>query len=93
MHDAPPPYPGINPSYTPSYPPQANGFAGAQPPQMGFAGPQPPQMGFAGAAPPGYPGPATASGSAGYPNLPQNGFQTGPSAPPSTSKFSFPDKF
>jgi hypothetical protein len=82
MHDSPPPYPGINPSYQPSYPAQPNG-------------PQAPQMGFAGAPqPPSYPGGSAgfpqAPGSS-YPNLPPNGFnggfqQSGPSAPPSKLK-------
>lgn len=90
MHDSPPPYPGINPNYTPTYPTQPNGFSGPQQPQFGYAGP--------GGAPPSYPqGPAAptnnypqaptgASGST-YPTLPPNGFggfQPGPSAPSST---------
>lgn len=93
MHDAPPPYPGINPSYTPSYPTQPNGFNGQQPPQMGFAGA--PAAGGS-APPPSYPGGSSgfvpqAPGSS-YPNLPHNGFnggfqQPGASAPPSSENF------
>lgn len=75
MHDSPPPYPGINPSYQPSYPTQPNGPA----PQMGFAG-APPSYG-GGSSFPQAPGPS-------YPNLPPNGFnagfqQAGASAPTS----------
>jgi WW domain-binding protein 2 len=86
MHDSPPPYPGINPNYTPSYPAQPNGFNGQQPP-MGFTG-------GAGAPPPSYPGGSSgfvpqAAGPSSYPNLPPNGFnggfqQPGASAPPSS---------
>lgn len=89
MHDSPPPYPGINPTY----PNQPNGFTAPQ---------QPPHMGFQGnpGMPPSYPqAPGTAAGgfqqaSGGYPaapgpsypTLPANGFMPGPSAPPSSSK-------
>jgi hypothetical protein len=94
MHDSPPPYPGINPNYTPTYPPQTNG---QQAPGMGFnpgynPGPPAPGMGFQGAAaPPSYPGAPGASGpsypagsGSSYPTLPPNGFNAGfqaPSAP------------
>lgn len=89
MHDSPPPYPGINPTY----PNQPNGFTAPQ---------QSPHMGFQGnpGMPPSYPqAPGTAAGgfqqaSGGYPaapgpsypTLPANGFMPGPSAPPSSSK-------
>lgn len=80
MHDSPPPYPGINPNYTPNYPAQPGGFtAPNQQPQMGFAA-----GGFTAppASYPNAPGPS-------YPTLPQNGFaaggfQPGPSAPTSS---------
>lgn len=100
MHDSPPPYPGINPNYTPTYPTQPNGFGGQQPPQMGF------QAAGGGGAPPSYPGapggnypsgPQAPTGTnypqapgPSYPNLPQNGFaggfQPGASAPSSKLK-------
>lgn len=82
MHDAPPPYPGVNPSYTPSYPAQSNGFNGQQPP-LGFAGGAanlPPSYGSSGFVP-------QAPGTS-YPNLPPNGFQQpGASAPQSKLNF------
>lgn len=90
MHDSPPPYPGINPNYTPSYPTQPNGFAAPQqPPQMGFTGAggsQPPPPSYPHSPQAGYP---QAPGSS-YPTLPPNGFgadfQPGPSAPSSKLK-------
>lgn len=94
MHDSPPPYPGINPSYTPSYPQQPTGFNGQQPPAMGFAGGAAGGAAFPGAGPPSYPGGSSgfvpqAPGTS-YPNLPPNGFngfqQPGASAP--SSEFS-----
>lgn len=108
MHDSPPPYPGINPTY----PNQPNGTnAPQQPPQMGFAGgpadppmytPQapgggyPPQAagGYPGAAAGGYPG---AAGGSTYPTLPPNGFNGGfqpsPSAPSEFIQQNFLFKF
>lgn len=85
MHDSPPPYPGINPNYTPTYPTQPNGFS--QPPQMGFTGAggsqAPPSYPQAPAGYPQAPGPS-------YPTLPANGFgggfQPGPSAPSSKNE-------
>lgn len=74
MHDQPPPYPGINPNYTPSYPANSGpqqGFGGQQPPQMGFAGSHPPHMGLAGGVAPqmGFAGGAAPPYSAGgYPS-------------------------
>lgn len=85
MHDSPPPYPGINPTY----PAQPNGFSGHQQPHMGFASSPaapPPYQGQAGfqAAGASYP---QAPGSS-YPTLPPNGFNNfqGPSAPSSKSR-------
>lgn len=88
MQDNPPPYPGINPNYTPTFPNQPNGTAAPQ--QPGFAG-----AGFAANPPPYQPqGAANAAalgpqaGGSTYPSLPPNGFnnefQPGPSAPTSS---------
>jgi hypothetical protein len=64
MHDSPPPYPGINPNYTPTYPAQPNGFSG-QP------GPQAPQAGFG-----GYP--QAPAGSQPYPQAPGQQYPQAP---------------